>query len=369
MIPEITVGSVMFYSTLSFLVLVLSYLAEKSNNLLPVITLTSIFCFVAGFRNISVGRDTEEYVRILINAHNGILYRKDPGFSILCRILMVFNNYSICFIFFSIIIYGFIVARLWELRKYASFCVSCVSFYSFYYFETLNIMRQFCAIAIIFWATRYIERKDYIKFIGCLTFATLCFHKSAIIGCTFFIFELIFWKSLSKWNKFFLTIGLLSGVVFGGALLPKLLVYTQQYKHYFYVKKENIGLRVPALIIILLFSLLVLERKKTLFALLKIKKDSNFEQLRSYTILYYIVGVGLSAIGYFYDVTQRIGYYFILYVFVYFGMLFKSSKQKYKMKTKIFQEVMIIGVVSYVLLGYLIKNNGSFHHPYIFVWH
>lgn len=369
---EITFVSSLFYLYLSLIVLIVSFLAEKCNNRYLAFFLILILSVVSGFRDKSVGRDTEEYVEIFYKAKNGIVFNKDVGFSYLCSILMqIFNNYTVLLLLFSFIIYGFIISRFWELRQYSSFCISVFSFYSFYYFESLNIMRQFCAIAIVFWAERYVEKKNYLTFMLYVLLATILFHRSAIIGIGYLVLEVLTWKSLPKKNKRILFGGIIIGLACGGWIMSSLSSYTEQYNHYFNAKSGNsIGLRVIALYIIWICSIIFLNKRNKknyegIIAQIAYIKNSSYESnLLLKVRVYYLVGVSLSMLGYFYDFMGRIGYYHIIFVFVYFGMIAKSSNNTYKNYQKYSIIVMIAFIVAYVLFGYIFKINGSYHHPY-----
>ncbi|SFW21623.1 EpsG family protein [Ruminococcus flavefaciens] len=370
MASQITLASSFFYSVITIFVFVLSLLVKKSNSKICLGILLFVMCFVAGFRNINVGRDTAEYVKIFNISYNGLTFNKDPGFSLLCRILMhICNHYSFLLLFFSLIIYGFTLFRFWELRDKSDFCISVFSFYSFYYFESLNIMRQFCAIAIVFWGTRFITKRKYLFFIISVIIATLFFHKSAIIGGLYLVMELFSWKDLKKIQRYFLVVIIsISGI---GFLTLNVAEYTKQYDHYFDVKESNVGMRIPMLLFAFFLSIILYRQYK--YPLSRYGKYiHNYEQGREYVLrnsrLYYLVGCLLASIGYFYDFMGRIGYYFILFVFVYFGIIFKEDKKHFRFSSKPLLVSLIMFIVGYVLYGYLFKINGSAHHPYHFVW-
>ncbi len=126
---------------------------------------------LSGLRGISVGKDTRSYTdtfeMILHNQRVELSWTGiETSFINLCSILQKINTSpQFLFVLFSFLINGFIIVRFWDFRYVASFTWMMIAYYIGFYFMTFNIMRQFCAIAIIFWGTRYIDRKKYIVII------------------------------------------------------------------------------------------------------------------------------------------------------------------------------------------------------------
>lgn len=368
--PEITFASQMFYALLSIIIFLFSILAEKSNNKYVTIVIIVILSFVAGFRNYSVGRDTHTYYKAFFNIKYGDKYIKDKGFLMICKwILKIYNNPTLLFVIFSIIIYGFIIMRFWELREKISFSITVFSFYSFYYFESLNIMRQFCAVAIVFWGTKFLEKRSYIKFFMCIAFAAVIFHKSAIMGVLCLIPDLLIWKELNKRQKRFIVFCFVLLIITFPTLLSLFSSEFVFYSTYFANVSVNIGLRNVALLMIFIVSLflyspLFSSTNKILFFNDLCQKENRDLYIVTSVRVNYFIGVMLTSLGYFFEFMARLGYYQIVFVFVYFGMLVKEKRQY---KRWIFM-TMIIFIVIYVLIGFVFKINGSWHHPYKFIW-
>lgn len=78
------------------------------------------------------------------------------------------------------------------------------------FFMTMNVMRQFCAIAIIFYYSRLIEKNKYILFSIIVCVTAIFIHQSAAIGFLYIVLEIIQWKYLTKKSKRLLIIGSVS---------------------------------------------------------------------------------------------------------------------------------------------------------------
>jgi len=370
-VGTITTGSEIFYCILSLIILLLSAGAEKSKKKGFAIAIVVVLSFVAGFRGYYVGRDTRNYIAIFSYLEgNGTFsnvvlttLNKDAGFGFMCKVLLsIFHNYSCLFLIFAIIIYGLTIYRFWELRDKISFSIATFAFYSFYFFETMNTVRQFCAVAIVFWATRYLQKRRYIPFMISVLIATVLFHRSALLGILYLAIELFLWKDLEKIQRRLLSALVFFGVIFSGYIFSRIGIFTEQYQHYFRSAEANIGLRVIALLIIFFVSLFLYRKNYNL------NDENDSEQGEQYLVrntrIYYLLSCALGSIGYFFDYMGRIGYFFAFYQFVYFGILSRERFWQYRWILK----AMMYVIIAYVLFNYIFVNNGAWHHPYQFVW-
>ena len=183
----ITLESSLFYLALSMLVYFNCKLAEKYRHKLFVFIIVIALSLVAGFRAYSVGRDTYEYVAMFNRFYGGGEFNKDPIFALICRgIMALIPSPTFVFLVFAVITYGCIVFRFWELRNISSFTYGVMMFFSFYFFESMNICRQFVAVAIVFFSTRYLQKKKYIAYIVGIIIAYF-FHFSAVLGLVCFV--------------------------------------------------------------------------------------------------------------------------------------------------------------------------------------
>lgn len=222
-------------------------------------------------------------------------------------------------------------------------------------------MRQFIAIAIVFYATRYLYSRRYILFCVLTGFATI-FHTSAVLGFVCLGIEFLNWKDLNKKQRRFLIVLSIGGLALSGYLISTINSLYYRYRHYFLVVNRNVGFRVLALIAILVVSAIIYRNKSRNPSLSEISHSDRYF-LRT-TRLYYLVACGLGSLGYFYDYMTRLGFFFYPFIFVYFGFLIKDESAT----RRIIFKMMIYFVIAYVLFQYLFVVNGSGHHPYHVVW-
>ena len=66
---------------------------------------------------------------------------------------------------------------------------SLIVFLSMFYLGTLSTVRQYLAVAIVFYGFRYVKERAFLKYLICVVLATLC-HNSAVITITiYFIYN------------------------------------------------------------------------------------------------------------------------------------------------------------------------------------
>lgn len=187
--------------------------------------------FVMGFRY-GVGTDYNSYESIFVSINQNIqttmVDNIEYGFYYLNKFLsLLTNNPQSIFVLSSLLIMGFYISGIYKRSRDNS-----LSFLLFiglgYYFNSMNGLRQFIAIAIVFFATHYLEtfeKGSNFKFITWVVIASL-FHKTALIMLIF----LICVKYL-KGRFFFIVTGLISLFIFLNInlisnLLIKLNIYT-----------------------------------------------------------------------------------------------------------------------------------------------
>lgn len=357
----ITIQSSIFYSFEFLIIYFNCILAEKYREKMFVYFSIAIPTIVAGFRSYSVGQDTPAYVQLFKEAYAGITFQKDPGFSLICSFLLhIFNNPTFLFLTFGFLIYSLIAMRLWELRDVVSFKFSYMAFLCFYYFETMNCLRQFIAVAILFWASRYLMQGKYVKYI-CFIFVAYVFHVTALLGFLSFFGELYNWKLLEKKQKRFIMVMIIVGACSSSYVINYMINRTVYYMHYFKHMVVDVGFRLYALLGIFILSILVFDNYRS-----DIYQPNGIKEiyLLSTTRLYYIFALLLSSAGYFFPYMERLGWTYVLFEGVYYGMLVNERKKLRRWILKI----PIIIIMLYILLNYLFFKNGSNHHPYSFVW-
>ena len=222
-------------------------------------------------------------------------------------------------------------------------------------------MRQFVVVAIIFYATRYLAKRKYFTYLLILL-PCMTFHISAVLGVVFLLAEFFYWKRLTKRQRKFLVGVVVLGAAAGVSMYSAIMAQLEIYVHYFSNIQLDIGLRVFALLIILLVSLLLYRPK--IHESRRLLKQQGDKYILSTTRLYYFLSCCFGFIGYLYEFMDRLGFYFTPFVFVYFGMVIKERRAF----ERVILKLIVILSIAYILYNYIFVLNGSQHHPYMFIW-
>lgn len=337
----------------------LSAVAQKKNKKKYIIVAALVFTVIAGLRAVSVGIDTKNYVRLFGHIADGNLnlaHGLETSFKYICAFLLaIWNNNNFLFFVFALITNVLIFARMWDFKDRISLPWATMIYFGVFYFMTFNIMRQFIAVAIIFYGTRYLAEKKYFKFLLFVLLGFL-FHKSAILGIGFVALDIFAWKHLSRKQKKFLRLMIVLGSV---VVLFLTIVIFGRYFHYFNNIQFNFGLM---LFVKLLFFVLTVFLVKNPYSE---ECDENGYSAKAYTFttvrVYYFVGILIMMLEYFFPYVGRVGLFFYIFEMIYMGMLFKSRKNDIIMRL-----IMILIILLYTYSA--IFGNAQGQGEYLFAW-
>lgn len=190
------------FSLSSFLLL----LAEKGENkkftkrLLVFLGLL-LPTLLAGFRKVGVGTDTKVYVYVLYEAakksktffgylgsfvysnfQNKAVTQWEIGYNLLVYLSAKLTRSFQGVLFFThALIIMFVYKGLKKLNGSFSIAFSMLSFYLMFYGTSLNLMRQWIAISILFYGFHFLIEKNIKMYLLTIVLATL-FHNSGVIG-------------------------------------------------------------------------------------------------------------------------------------------------------------------------------------------
>ena len=229
-----------FYILLFLVVSILLYYQKKTNNNKYGKYVYILLFFVSAFR-FDVGFDFMMYWDVLTvtnidfeKFHNG---NYELGNILLFKISRLTGFPQLFFIFTSFIIIYLVYETL---KSYSSdFAISTMFFLSLpiFFFNSLGIVRQFVAIAIVFYGVRYLLTKEYIKFAIIIIIASL-FHKSAIVS---FMLPILFLQRV----KFSLVFYLLAIIIsfFGSTLISYVasFILPDYYVKFYISQKLGVG--------------------------------------------------------------------------------------------------------------------------------
>ena len=305
---------------------IFSYFAEKRNRKLLIWVIILSLTMAAGLRAYSVGLDTPSYVEKFSYIYKGMFsyaYGLEESFKYICYgILHVIPNASFLLGLLALITHACIILRFWELRGIASFPCMVVFYYMSFYFMSLNGIRQFVAVAIVFWGTRYLGQKKFLRFILCICIAAL-FHQTAIVGFLLLLLNAFQWKELQQKQKLLYILFILCVPLIIVLLSNKMA----QYSRYFSDLSINIGLIVPVKLALWMLCMLLMAHSAMYQEFLSsIHASEKFDVRISYII--YLFGLLLVSLGYFFPTfIERISWYFYVYEGVFYGALLKNTER------------------------------------------
>ena len=319
---------------------------------------------IAGLRGQSVGIDTSSYLEKFEYISKGLLqyaYGLETSFKLICQaVLKLVPSGFFLLALLAFITHSLVIFRLWELRKVSNFSTMVACYYMAFFFMSMNAVRQFCAMAILFYATRFLVKHRVIRFAAGVALASL-FHQSAVIGVGLVAFDLLRWSELRDRYRL-----LLLGIA---ACSPVLLVWVMRrmsfYEKYLDVTSANIGLIVPMKILFFLFCVL--------FVFWFYGKNHHFpswkeldfvEKNSAYlTCICYALGLCLMFASYFIPMMNRLGWYFSLFECVFMGILTKTNHRFHRL----FFTACAWALVGFGFIMAMIGDHQG-TMPYLFVW-
>ncbi len=343
----------------------LAYMAASTNKRKYIWWIIAVFTLVAGLRSENVGLDTESYLQkfeLIAGGQMEFAYGLEFSFRIICYVLSLISDNSTFFLMtFALLTNLLIVLRFWDFRHISSFPWMILCYNLLLYHMTMNGLRQFCAVAIVFYATRYLHKKKILPFLIGVAIAFL-FHQTAFIGLVFLVERLFQWGDLKRKQKVFFIACL--------AVIPVAMVYimpiVSHYEKFFSSVSMQLGIMVPAKILLFLFAaLFVWQYYRRMKSVQPQTTGDNVAAVDTIPgiCIFYFLGLLLTGIGYFFTHMERIGWYFYLYEGVYFGML-RRDRNIY---TRYFFAAFNLALLLYGFLNSTMDNaQGTI--PYEFFW-
>lgn len=377
---------------LSCFLLKLSESYKKTKGISMVCTFLAIIipCLVAGLRLYLIGTDTNGYVKPMFrlaigaesyprylhmswtNAVNRVRYINDfeMGFSFLVYVIAkIAKNFQILLF----VIHMLILVPIYKgIKKFKtledSYWFPILIFYLMFFNISLNLIRQYIGIAIVFWGTSCLlnEEKGKIKFFVSILIASL-FHIASVLGIVFFVICMMLGynkkeKKILKTTQYIFSLNTLIlfillifsiVIVNNSSLIAKILsiLNLEYYARYIDGKIRFVFSAIIEMLPIIF--LLIIVRKK----FFKKYKNSYFLTI-SYIINYFIAQ--LASINIY---APRIGHIFAIFNIVFFPELIGCfDKKSYRtiITTLVIIYMFIFWYYNFVVLG---RNETI---PYVF---
>lgn len=346
--------SIVIYLGLALLTFYIAKYAEFTNSRRAVWLIVFSFSLIAGLRAASVGIDTKRYHDIFTNIsirQTNKIFAIENGFIYICKgLLSLWNNNQFLIFLLGFVSYALCIFRLWKDRNYISFRWAVLVYNVLFFSFSLNGLRQFIAVSIVFFATAFIREGKYIKFAFAILIASL-FHLSAIAGFAYLFFEILFFKYFELKRKLliFSFIGICG--LFALSMLSDVL---NKYMGFFEDRVQSFGFMMLIKIALLVFSIILMGKLQ----------DSEERIFCSSSRYNYFIGLLLNSLSYFFMYMGRIGMYFYVFEAIYIGYWFKKKNQT------VFELLLKCAYVA-ILLYYIYDSvtsgpNGEI--PYRFFW-
>ena len=359
------VATKLLYLVMMCAVLVSAYAVDKSKSQSRryAFVIILVLSLIAGLRGESVGVDTWVYKSIFESNNGKIAYLygvTEPIFVYISSVIMTLTgNAWPVFLFWSVVTNAFIVSRMYELRYRCSFTISVAVYVLVYYFPTFNIMRQMVAVAIVFYATKWLEgRQSILKYVVAVIVASMI-HYSAAISLVYIPIYLYFKKNhLSRAKKILLLLLVLSvPVIFFGVYY----LFVSQYVGYLSagISGTSAGLMIPLKLCIML-CIIVWERCR---ASVKLHQD-QIAEYRVHKVAYF-VGLAGFMFSYFWQYADRVVYYFVIFETACYGIWLKHHRRNDVIRLMIIMVLCVYFVSTYLLGG---EGSGQGQYPYYFFW-
>lgn len=311
--------SYVVYSSMVIIPLLLSILANKVTiKQCPHLFIWLIIIFlsvICGFRSIEVGLDSAGYARNFLVQDLGWY---EIGFTLLQVFLYgIWPNYTFFFTVVGLLTNILFIFRLYDFNKRGALFPWCVLLFTMTsYSVSFNGMRQWLAVSICFFATRYLyndKKPKLLLFMIFVFFATIM-HNSAIVSLVFLL-PIVFGHYKGVGAQVAKIISVIIFIV--AFFLGNTLMAERRYFRLLYSDSFSLGYMVFLKTIVIIF------------ALINNKIDKNDEMdLKFYggrIVLPYFtlvvmecIYVALSSLSYWFNVIGRIAWYFEVFETVFF---------------------------------------------------
>ncbi len=316
---------------------------------------------ISGLRKNTVGRDSLGY------AENFMLQKLswyEVGFSFIQSLLYkIWPNYTFFFIAIAFLTNLFFVLRFNDFDKNGSSFIWSIFFFTMTSFSVgFNGMRQWLAVSICFYSTRFLFNDKGPKIFLFFVFLLLAIsiHTSSFI-CLVFLLPIIFAKANNTKLKLLRMISIIALILFFYFGLS--LFRTRNYEKLLNPNEFSFGFMsiVKYFVVVLAFISFKIEKTDNKYGLVS-NKDGITLTYGSF-LLIESVYIALASLSYWFDVLGRIAWFFETFETLFFAHLFsKRTKSVFIISAKI-----LLIVIAFA------KFTGNFsvselRFPYEFFW-
>lgn len=324
------IGTLVFYFAICLL---LVYFASKidanKSARFCMFMLILVLTLVSGLRHYTVGIDTPGYVSLISMLRGRYLPQlnniTEQGFIFLSFLLVnASKGYTLALVVYSLITNSLIVLRLYDYREKISFTWSIFIYYMVFYFCSFNTIRQWIAMALVFYGTRY-AGKNNIKFLAFALLAVLM-HTTAVFAV--FYVPLYYFSLPSKNGKDLIRKNIMIlFVIFIGIYVYT--SFTNKYEEYI---TSTVYGEVSWLYIVMLafvcFIILYDHNGQIIIWKKGINTDCDAEESIRFETLAFFFGIIVTLMVFLTRYADRIGQYFLLFELVFFSYYIKKERTR-----------------------------------------
>lgn len=181
-----------------------AYMAKKFENKKGVSIIFSLLAIsvpsvLAGMRNSNIGTDVRVYGIPFFN--RAVISKSFIGYSKICETELGYrivnyivsrftNNINVFLFVVSFITFGLVYSSFYQRRQKVSLWLCWICYLFLFYNRFLNLLRQGIAVSIIMYAYKYIENKNWKKYLVAV-FVAFIFHTTAIFAITLIFIDKI----------------------------------------------------------------------------------------------------------------------------------------------------------------------------------
>lgn len=185
--------SIFFYAIVLCTGLITIHYADKKNSKFLLWAIIIVYSLIIGFRY-GVGRDyyAYKYAYDLLSSKGSFAEAKmwydiESSYIWLCLFAKSIGaNFTLITLFYGFFTTFFYLNGIWFFRREIRIEWAFIS-YSYMFFGSFNTMRQYLAMAIVFFAFRYVIERKPIKYFAFVVIAML-FHSSAVIAILIYFY-------------------------------------------------------------------------------------------------------------------------------------------------------------------------------------
>lgn len=269
----------------------------------------AVYCLLAGVSacRIAVGNDYWVYIRNfdLISQERHVSF--EIGFNSVVRFFqLLFEEgkvqYVSIFAFFSLTTVFFFVKALCDQGSHFAFSLFLL-LTGGYYFNSLNSVRYYFALALALFSMKYVLRKEYGKFILCVL-AGMLIHKSILLVAPVYLAaRFLAGVKLKRWH-FCLGCAFLCSLIFCRNLYRELIFFFYPfYRDSAFDNGQLSRMNILKCVCVLLLCLICYRQSLS---------DPKEQVLNRFYFFLNLLGLVVYCCGSFIPETSRVGYYMII---------------------------------------------------------